>query len=275
MADKTADELEQERLEKEKAEKKKVKFDEDQTRFVNSLYNQAFGEGATKERTEWQKKLDDQKAAHEKLIADERAAWEAKVAEAAKTGAKKTPEPEVPPTVKATEIKIEDHPALKSLKAQFEEMNKIFTNVKQERDSLKAETEKAKVERRKSRKKDAFLSATTEAKISFFDVQEAYGLAEQEGLEYDDENDRVWVKNSATGAAKLNENGEPMTAVDYVKEFAARKKYLVKAADSTGGVGSTQAERLKEDPPSVKDYSKLTIEEFEAERQRVLSKPRE
>jgi hypothetical protein len=74
---------------------------------------------------------------------------------------------------------------------------------------------------------------------------------------------------------KLNGNGEPMNAVDFVKDFASRKKYLVKAATQDGGIGSTSSQELpKKEKTEEKDWSKVTPEEFEAERQRLLSLPR-
>jgi hypothetical protein len=278
MAEKTAEELAADAAAEAAAEaakkKKKVTFDADQAVVVNSLYNRAFGEGASAKEVEFQKKLEEEKAAYEKKLADQKAELEAKLEEARKA-ATKQPEPPKAPVVdpKAAEVDIASHPVVKQLTAQFEEMKGVFKNVKEERDQLKAANEKARAERIRSRKKEKFLGALKDANVQFFDPFEAYELAEKEGFEYDDEKDRVWVKNASTGIAKLNENGEDMNEVDFVKEFATRKKYLVKSTE-TGGTGASSQQRLKEEAAPVKDYTKLSPEEFEAERQKVMMKPR-
>jgi hypothetical protein len=269
MAEKTPEEIEAEKLEAEKNKNKpkKVTFDADQTEYVNTIYTRAFGEGAAKSQKEWEEKLAAEKAERERLAA-EKADLEKKL-QAATTAPPKTEDPP-----KVTEIKLEDNPVFKQLQAQLDEFKGLFAGVKQERDELKAQTAKDRAERKKTRKKDQFLGALAKAKVDFFDPLEAYKLAEDDGLEYDDENDRVFVKNSATGQPKLNSDGEPMDAVDFVKDFAARKKYLVKAATQDGGLGHTSTDPTK-DKKETKDYSKLTPEEFEAERQRILSQPRD
>lgn len=279
MAEKTAEEIEQERLAEEarKAEeekqKKKVKFDAEQTLFVNELYNRAHGQARQKADEEWQARL----AAEKKALEDKLAAEAAARAELAKQveDLKKLqpPVPEPPKAPKLEEINIGDHPAFKALNAQFEEMRGIFTTVKAERDTFKAETQKAAEERARSRKKDLFLSAMKDAKVTFFDPLEAYDLAERDGLEYDAAKDRIFVKNPATGIAKLNENGEDMNGVDFVKDFATRKNYLVKA-EKAGGLGNSEAELTNKDKAPVKDWSKASAEDFEKQRQEILSKPR-
>lgn len=276
MAEKTAEEIEQERLAAEEAakKKKKVTFDAEQTDFVNSIYSRAFGEGAAKAQRELEDKLAAEKVARERL-AKEKEDLEKKLEAAAAAG---PPKKEDPPA----DTKIEEHPLVKQMRedrekllAQLDEFKTVTAGIKQERDALKAQTEKDRAERRKTRKRDQFLGALPKANIDFFDPLEAYELAEKEGLEYDEENDRVFVKNSATGQAKLNENGEPMNAVDFVKDFATRKKYLVKAASQEGGTGSTAADKPPSGKTTEKDWSKATREELEAERQRILSLPRD
>jgi hypothetical protein len=269
MAEKTPEEIEAERAEAEKNKKKKITFDADQTEYVNTIYTRAFGEGAAKAQKELEEKLAAERSEREKLAA-EKTELEKKL-EAA--GKKKEEDPKLPTTT--PEVKLEDNPVFKQLQAQLDEFKGLFAGVKQERDELKAQTAKDRAERRKTRKKDQFLAALAPAKVDFFDPLEAYELAEKEGLEYDEDNDRVFVKNSATGQPKLNSDGEPMNAVDFVKEFAVRKKYLVKASQHEGGTGSTSSNRTDNGKPVEKDWSKATPEELEAERQRILSLPRD
>ena len=267
MSEKTAEELAAEAAAEAAKEKKtKITFDADQTAFVNSLYEKAFGQGAAKAQKEYEDKLAAEKAERERIAA-EKAELEAKLAAAG--SAKKEDEQ------KPGEIKLEEHPLFKQLQARFEEMVTVTQTIKQERDQLKDQTEKDRAERRKTRKKDQFLQALPKAEIDFYDPLEAYELAEKEGLEYDDVNDRVFLKNPATGVAKLNlETGQPMDAVDIVKDFATRKKYLVKAK-SAGGLGSAETEKLPSgERAPAKDWSKATKAEIEAERQRILSLPR-
>jgi hypothetical protein len=274
MAEKTAEEIEQERVAAEEKNNGKIKFDAAQTLFVNELFNKAHGLGAGKAQAEYQAKLEAERAEYEKKLADQKAALEAQLAEALK--AAKTPKTEEP-EVKVPEVKIEEHPIFKQMLAQMDEFKGVLGTVKAERDTLKAEHDKAREERIKSRKKDQFLGALAKAKVSFFDPLEAYEIAEKEGLEYDADKDSVFVKNPATGVAKLNDNGEPMDAVDFVKDFATRKKYLVKAGDQEGGIGSTAAEQLAREKAAKdkeKDWTKATPEEFEAERQKILSQRR-
>lgn len=265
MAEKTPEEIEQEAKEKLEAEKKskKVTFDEAQTKFVNELFERAWAESAARKEKELNEKLAAEKAERERLTA-EKTDLEKKLQEATAAKPKEEPKEEKP------EVKLEDHPLFKQLQARLDEVNTIFTGVKQERDELKARDERNRIERRKVRKKDQFLAALNQAKIDFYDPLEAYELAAKDGLEYDEDNDRVFVKNSATGQPKLNSDGEPMTAVDFVKEFATRKKYLVKAQDA-GGLGSHSTEKLTNEQPPAKDWSKATPEELEAERQRIMS----
>lgn len=272
MAEKTADELAAEKAAADTAEaeknKDKVKFDAAQTLFVNNLYNRAHGEAKEKADKEWAEKLAAEKAELARIAAEEKAALLAQLDELKKV---QTPKPDEKPP----EAKIEDNPLFKQMQAQYQEIHGIFSAVKQERDALKANQDKTEKERIKSRKKDQFLGALGDAKVNFFDPLEAYELAEREGLEYDAARDSVFVKNPATGLPKLNGNGEPMNAVDFVKDFASRKKYLVKAATQEGGIGSTSSSELPaKSKTEDKDWTKASKEEFDAEVQRLLSLPR-
>jgi hypothetical protein len=270
MPEKTAEELAAEAAAEAANKKKKVTFDEEQTAFVNLISSRSFADGAEKVKKEYEERLATEKAEREKLAA-EKAELEQKLAAAA--GLPKKEETPTTPEQKPAAVKLEELPEWKQMQARFEEMNTIFQGVKQERDTLKAQQEKDRAERRKSRKKDKFLSALGKANVSFFDPLEAYELAEREGLEYDEDKDAIVVKNAATGQPKLNENGEPMNEVDFVKDFATRKKYLVKSQEP-GGLGQGETEKLTTSTAPVKDWSKATKEELEAERQRILSQPR-
>ncbi len=250
-ARKVTEEAEKAAAEAEK-KNKKIKFDAEQTLFVNSLYNRAFAEGISKaekeaqERT--QKQLDEQKSQYETTIAE--------LKKKAETTEDKSKQP---------------NPELETVKTQLVELRTILDGMRTERDQLKEQVTKGREERKKARKKDQFLNAMKDAKVDFYDPLEAYDLAEKEGLEYDDEAERVLIKNPATGTARVNvETGEPMSVLDFMKDFATRKKYLVKATTQDGGTGSG-SERKHEKLPE-KDYSKMTTEEFEAERQRVYAK---
>ena len=251
MAEKTAEEIAAEALAEAEKVKQKTKFDESQTIKVNALYNEAFKAGAEKAEAEAAKKL-----------ADEKAALEAKIAElTAKIPAEKEEK-------KETAI-----PELDLFKNQMLEMKTILEGIKTERDTLKSKVETAERERRKTVKKDLFLDATTKAKVNFFDPLEAYKLAEDDGYEYDEENERPVIKNKSTGAPKLNENGEVMSVIDYVKDFAKRKNYLVQAAGA-GGTGSGEQRIIEQKKEETVDFSKMTPAQFEAYRQEVLTKTR-
>lgn len=252
-ARKAAEEAERQAAAEAEKNKKKIKFDAEQTLFVNSLYNRAFAEGISKAEKEAQEKV-------QKQLDDQKAQYEATIAELKKKAEKPTEDPK-------------PNPELDSMKAQLSELRGILDGMKTERDQLKEQVTKGKEERKKARKKDQFLTAMKDAKVDFYDPLEAYELAEKEGLDYDDEAERVIIKNPATGTARVNvETGEPMSALDFMKDFATRKKYLVKSPTQDGGTGS--GSERKHEKASEKDYSKMTPEEFEAERQRVYAKPR-
>jgi len=247
-----------EKAEKEAADKaaedkkKKAKFEPEQIEFVNKLVSEAFKDGATKVEKELQAKLEAEKAEREKLAKD-------------LEDLKKSKE----------EKKEEKNPQLEAFQAQLAEMQGILTGIKTERDDLKKKVETAETAARKSRKKDAFLNAAKEADVSFFDPLEAYDLAEKSGYDWDKDADRPVVLNKETNRPKLNENGEPMSVIDFVKEFADRKKYLVKAPNQQGGTGS--GEERKTDKSTKKDndlpnFDKMTPEEFEAYTQQILNK---
>jgi hypothetical protein len=253
---------------------KKVKFDAEQVVVVNGLYAEAWAKAAEVTEKTYKAQLEAEKAEKERLAA-EKATMEQQLAEARaaaeKAAGDKDKKKDDPP------MNIEDHPAFKALRdqmqAQMEENKKVFDNVKEERDTLRKQNEAAKAERKKARKKDQFLGALKDANVTFFDPIEAYELAEKEGLEYDEDNDRVIVK-SGNGVVRLNENGEPMNAVDFVKDFATKKKYLVKNTDA-GGFGSRSSDKLLDDKDKnekKKDWGSVTPEEFEAERQRIMTR---
>lgn len=236
--------------------KKKTKFTPEQVEHINELYNKAFKDGATKAEEAVKAALEAEKAEREKL---------AKQLEDLQKASTK-PKEETPP---------KSDPQLEQFKAQLEEMKGILGGIKSERDELKKRVETADEQSRKARKKDAFLNAMKEADVSFFDPVEAYELAEREGLDWDRDNDRPVVLNKETNRPKLNENGEPMNVIDFVKSFAEKKKYLVKAPNQDGGTGgSTQRkhERAEEKTSEMPDFSKMTNAEFEAYTQRILSK---
>jgi hypothetical protein len=230
--------------------KKKAKFEPEQVEFVNKLVADAFKDGAEKVEKDLQAKLAAEKAEREKLAK------------------------EIEELKKPKEPKKEDeNPQLKAFQAQLAEVQGILTGIKTERDELKKKVETAETTARKARKKDAFLNALKEADVSFFDPLEAYELAEKSGYEWDKDAERPVVLNSDTGRPKLNGNGEPMSVVDFVKEFAERKKYLVKAPVQTGGTGSGPSVPGKDKKDEgLPDFAKMTNEEFEAFTQKVLHK---
>lgn len=249
-AEAAAEKAKKEAEEKELADKKKkAKFEPEQVDFVNKLVSDAFREGATKVEKDMQAKLDAEKAEREKL---------AKEIE----DLKKTKEPP----------KEDKNPQLDAFQAQLAEMQGILTGIKTERDELKKKVETAETAARKARKKDAFLNASKEADVSFFDPLEAYDLAEKSGYEWDKDADRPVVLNKETGRPKLNENGEPMSVIDFVKDFAERKKYLVKAPNQAGGTGSGEDRKVEKDKKKddLPNFETMSAEEFEAFTQRVL-----
>jgi hypothetical protein len=150
----------------------------------------------------------------------------------------------------------------------------ILTGIKSERDELKKKVESAELTARKSRKKDAFLNAMKEADVTFFDPLEAYELAEKSGYEWDKDTERPVVLNKETGRPKLNENGEPMSVIDFVKEFADKKKYLVKAPNQAGGTGSGEERKIsdKKKENELPDFASMTQAEFDAYTQKILNK---
>lgn len=233
----------------EAAKNKKVKFDAEQMKLVNDLYSQAFKEGAEKVESTLKAQLDEQKKQAEAL---------AKRLEDLKNAPPKKDEPKT-------------NPELDQFKAQLAEMQGILTGIKTERDELKKRVETADIERRKSQKKDKFLEAAKEAKVQFFDSLEAYELAERDGYEWDKEQDRPVVINKDTQRPKLNENGEPMSVIDFVKDFANRKKYLVQAPTQDGGSGSGENRKteLPKDTP-VKSFDEMSDEEFKALTEKVI-----
>ncbi len=257
MADeKTPEQIEEERIAAEKAEadkdkKKKAKFTPEQVEHINDLYNKAFKDGAAKVEEALQTKLAEEKAEREKL---------AKQLEDLQKAQKPKEEPKT-------------NPELEQVKAQMEEMRGILTGIKTERDELKKHVETAQDQARKSRKKDAFLNALKEADVTFFDPLEAYDLAEREGYEWDKEADRPVVLNKETNRPKLNENGEPMNVIDFVKSFAEKKKYLVKATTQDGGTGSSSQRKHEPEKKTgdLPDFAKMTNEEFDAYTQRIIA----
>jgi hypothetical protein len=257
--EKTPEQIEEERLEAEKAEaakaKKKTKFTPEQVEHVNELFNKAFKEGAAKSEELMAAKLAEEKAEREKL---------AKQLEDLQKATKPKEEPKT-------------NPEIDQFKAQLAEIQSVLTGIRDERDKLKTRVETSEEAARRSRKKDQFLNALKEAEVNFFDPLEAYELAEKSGYEWDKDTDRPVVLNKETNRPKLNENGEPMSVVDFVKEFADKKKYLVKAP-TAGGTGSaaTQAERdaKTEEQLSVKAIEAMTPEQFEAFTQGILNKAR-
>lgn len=228
--------------------KKKKKFDKDQLDQVQTLIN----EGVAKAEAEAKKQLAEEKAKWEKEVADLKAKIPAE------------PKKEEPKTA----------PELEAFKAEIAEMKNILGGIKTERDELKKRVNDADEERRKSRKKDMFLGAVSEAKISLFDQLEAYDLAERDGYEWDKEADKPVVINKATGRPRLNENAEPMSVLDFVKDFTTRKKYLVKAGESdTGGTGSGGSEKAaNHEKKAEKSFDTMSPEEFEAYTQSVMNK---
>lgn len=263
MADeKTAEELAAEKAAAEvaaKAEedaKKKIKFTAEQTKIINDLFNQGFKDGASKAEAALNAKLDEEKKAREALKAE---------LDELKKKAEK-PKEEKP------------DPQIEAFKAQVAEMQGILSGIKTERDELKKTVTDQTVAQRKSRKKDAFLSALNEAKVSFFDPLEAYSLAEGMGYEWDEQTDRPVVLNKETNRPKLNSSGEPMTVIDFVKDFAEKKKYLVKADNQDGGTGGGSERRVDkpkvEELPDAKEIESMKPEEFEAFVQGIMNKPR-
>jgi translation initiation factor 4G len=227
--------------------KDKVKFNAEQTKFINELYSKAFREGAEKIEQTMKAQLDEEKKQREALAKQ--------IEELSKTKPKEEPK---------------TNPELDQFKAQLAEMQGILTGIKTERDELKKRVESAETERRKSQKKDLFLNATKDAKVTFFDPLEAYELAEKDGYEWDHEQDRPVVINKDTKRPKLNENGEAMSVIDFVKDFANRKKYLVQAPQA-GGSGS--AENRNIEPPKdkqTKGFNEMTDEEFRAYTEKVM-----
>lgn len=234
--------------------KQKIKFDAAQTEFVNQLFETAFSKGASKAELEWQTKLNAQKAEFEAKLAE----VQSKLPNPDDKG---NPPPPNPPA-----------PEIESFKAQLSEMKTVLDGIKTERDQLRQRVETADEERRRSRKKDEFLRAMKDANVQFFDPLEAYELAEKEGYEWDPQQDRPIVRNRQTGVERLNENGEPMTPVDFLKEFATRKKYLVKSATQDGGTGSGENRKVEEPPTKTKDWKSMSRDEFEAEREKIMRK---
>ncbi len=256
-------------------DKTKVKFNAEQTEFINDLFQKAFSGGASKAETEWKAKLEAEKAEKDRLakeLADAKKAAEdatkaandaAAAAAAAKPGA---------PVVDAKAQKEADD-KFAALQAQIKEMQDVMGGLKTERDQLATRVSAAAEERRKSVKKDSFLSALKDANVQFFDPMEAYKLAEEDGLEYDTNLDKVIVKNKATGVEKLNENGEPMSVVDYVKSFAKQKPYLVKSKEQQGGTGAGDQRRVEDKGETeFPDVSKMTPEQFEEFREKIIMK---
>jgi archaellum component FlaC len=234
--------------------KKKLKFDPEQTEFINSLYGNAFAEGAKKAEEAVKAQLEEEKKAREDL---------AKQFEELK----KTQKPVAPPKVEEPKV----DPKLDEFKAQLEEMRGILGSIKTERDELKKRVDSADEMARKSKKKDKFLEAIKEAGVTFFDPLEAYELAEKTGYEWDKDADRPVVINRDTSRPKLNENGDPMTVVDFVKDFADKKKYLVKAPNQEGGTGGGGQRKVDESKPLTdKSFADMTEEEFEAYTQKAL-----
>jgi hypothetical protein len=235
----------------DEAKKKKAKFEPEQVEFVNKLVADAFKDGAEKVEKDLQAKLAAEKAEREKL---------AKEIE----DLKKTKE----------EKKEEKNPQLEAFQAQLAEMQGILGGIKTERDELKKKVETAELTARKSRKKDAFLIAAKEADVSFFDPLEAYELAEKSGYEWDKDTERPVVLNKETGRPKLNENGEPMTVIDFVKEFADKKKYLVKAPNQSGGTGSGEERKIGKEKKEneLPNFETMTAAEFDAYTQKILNK---
>lgn len=233
--------------------KGKIKFDADQMLMVNDLYSEAFRKGAEKAET-------DSKAKYDALVAEKTAADTKHAADLAAAAAKAP-----------VEDKDKPNPEFEQMKAQMTEMRGIFDATKAERDKLLDEVKVAKKERAKSNKKDAFLSGVRDAKVNFFDASEAYKLAEDDGYEYDEAADKPFIKNKATGVAKLNENGEPMSVIDFVKDFAKRKNYLVQAG-VPGGTGSSQSShQVPKEEPTV-NYATMSNEEFAKIQQDVALK---
>lgn len=246
---------------------KKVQFNEEQTVAVNRLFNQAFGEGAAAAERKLQETLAAEKAARE---AAEKKLADLEAAKATQQGDDKDQKDQTPQVPK------EIAEQLKRMEAQQAELKALFDGVKAERDTLQANLQKANEERRKSRKKDKFIDAAKEAKVQFYDINEAYEIAEKDGLDYDPEKDRVLVKNLQTGAPRLNSEGEEMNAIDFVKEFSSKKKYLVIAPSQDGGTGSAEVRRHEESKAeTVKSVEKMSPKEFEEYRQQILSKPRQ
>lgn len=256
--EKTAEELaaetaaaQAETEDKDKKKAGKIKFDADQTAWVNQFANEMYGKGAAAKDAEWQKKLADEKAALQTQIDDLKKAQQ-----------------------KKDEQKNQPNPEVDALKAQYAELQTMLGQIKIEREDLKKKLESEAVAAQKSRKKDSWLTAVSQAKVDFFDPLEAYDLAEKDGYEWDADQNRPLVKNTQTGHVRINENGEPMSPIDFVKDFANRKKYLVKAPESAGGTGAGEQRKHESTKAPQKSFDDMTPEEFEAYTQKVMSKAR-
>jgi hypothetical protein len=115
------------------------------------------------------------------------------------------------------------------------------------------------------------LDATRKAEVNFFDPLEAYDLAEKYGYEWDEQTDRPVVINKETNRPRLNGNGEPMSVADFVKDFAEKKKYLVKAPIQDGGTGAGEQRRTERQQTQQKSFADMTDEDFAAYTQKVMS----
>lgn len=259
MSDENKDDLntDQTDKDKDKDKDKKPRFTADQIAQINRIRDEALEAERKRLQSEWQQKLDAQKAELEQKF--QQAIEQAKP----KGDDKKDDKGDKPP---------KPDPEVEQLRASFEELKNMFNTVRSEKETLQQQMERQAEERRLARRKDQFLSALSSAKVDFYDPLEAYELAVKEGLDYDMSKDRAIVKSPTTGAPKLNEHGDEMSVIDFIKDFAARKKYLVKAPTQDGGTGSGEQRRVEETKEKKFDFSKMTNDEFEKFRQEVMSK---
>lgn len=248
----------------------KMKFDEGQLAYMQTY---AATEAAKAAKIVEDKAKADLAAAVEKAKADAKAEFEAEL--------KKTVPPKKDDKAPETPVVGDDKQSafqkqLEAQQAQINEAMNIVKGLRTERDELQTKLKSQAEQQKASSKQDAFFKAAGDSKLEFFNLTAAYKLAQDDGFEWDEEQNKPTIKNHDTGREKLNGNGEPMSPLDYVKDFAKRNDYLVKSKDQNGGFGNgsqrrTEQERATDDLPDFSTMDDAAFAKYEAS---VLNKRR-